>query len=78
MSGIVRGLLKSKGQATHGAGATTLESHRKQCCTHFANDVLACDLLTLEYHKQVFEVIITLVTSDIPCSFNGTSTLVYL
>ena len=42
------------------------------------NTNFACDLLTTEYHKQVLEAIITLATSDIPCTCNDVSAMVYL
>ena len=42
------------------------------------NAMFACDLHTTESHKQVLEVIISLASSDIPCTCNDASAMVYL
>ena len=42
------------------------------------NANFACDLLNTEYHKQVLEVITSLAMSDIPCTCNDASAIVYL
>ena len=42
------------------------------------NAHFACDLLTAEYDEQLLDAIITLVMSDIPCTFDGASATVYL
>ena len=41
------------------------------------NVLFACDLLTTEYDEQLLEAIITVATSDIPCTCDGASAMVY-
>ena len=53
------------------------------CCFKPVTDVASkccfpCDLLTIEYHKQVLEASITLATFVIPCIHTGISVMVYL
>ena len=40
--------------------------------------IFPCDLLTTDYHKQVLVAFISLATSDIPCTCNDASAMVYL
>ena len=42
------------------------------------NAIFAGDLLTTEYHRKVLKAIISLATSDIPCTCNDASVMVYL
>ena len=41
------------------------------------NAIVACDFLTTEYHKKFLDAIIYLAMSDIPCTCNDASVMVY-